>query len=134
MLIFSRKKKHDPFWVVLFSLTIGLRYCADAAPATCKTICVPLSSFTVLSAELITEPCALPAAAVLSARPCSPTTPRLVVLSVALAAPPTVLLTAPVAEPAVRPTAPTVDPTAGLTAPVAEPRAPPPRAPPPMDG
>jgi len=33
-----------------------LNYRADAEPATCKIICVPLSNFTFRLAELTTEP------------------------------------------------------------------------------
>src|ERR1051326_2780784 len=61
-------------------------YCAAAPPVTCKTICVPLSNFTLRLAELITEPWALPAAAVFKASPCIPTTPRVAELIAPFAA------------------------------------------------
>jgi hypothetical protein len=61
----------------------------DAAePVTCKIICVPESNFTLRPAELITEPCALPAVAVLRATPCIPTTPRVAELMAPFAAMP----------------------------------------------
>src|SRR2546426_4365832 len=42
---------------------------------TCSSICVPLSSFTFLFCELMTEACVLLAVVALSDNPCSPTTP-----------------------------------------------------------
>src|SRR5438270_8581427 len=121
---------------------IGIFYFAAAEPVTCSTICVPLSSFTLRLAELITEPCALPAAAVFSATPCIPTTPRVVLFNVPLAAAPTVLfadpLTAPVVEfvtePAVLLTPFAAEPAVDVTPPTAPPSGPPPGLlrPPPM--
>lgn len=69
--------------------TAGARnYRAAAAPVTCKIICVPLSNFTLRLAELITEPWALPVAAVFKATPCIPTTPRVAELMAPFAATP----------------------------------------------
>src|SRR5690242_12725149 len=92
-------------------------------------------------AELITEPCALPAAAVFRATPCIPTTPWAAEVSDPLAATPAVWFTAPltapvelVTEPAVLPTAPvaefTVEPAALVTEPSGPPLA---LRPPPME-
>ena len=64
-----------------------LIYLADAEPVTCKIICVPLSNFTFRLAELMTEPCALPVAAVFKAIPCIPTTPRVAELKAPFAVP-----------------------------------------------
>jgi hypothetical protein len=67
---------------------VARNYRAAAAPVTCKIICVPVSNFTLRLAELITEPWALPAAAVFKATPCIPTTPRVAELIAPFAATP----------------------------------------------
>src|SRR5215467_15195856 len=84
-------------------------------------------------AELITEPCALPAAAVFRSTPYIPTTPWAAELSAPLAATPAVRFTAPltapvefVTAPAVLPTAPAVEFTVPPAAVVTEPSGPPP--------
>ncbi len=43
-------------WGISNVKTAAIVYLAAAEPATCKTSCVPLSSFTVRPAEVITEP------------------------------------------------------------------------------
>jgi hypothetical protein len=69
-------------------MTIARIYRTAAVPVTCKIICVPASNFTLRLAELITEPWALPAAAVFKATPCIPTTPRVAELIAPFAATP----------------------------------------------
>ena len=81
------KKKQRP-GLELAAETKRLIYRADAEPVTCKIICVPLSNFTLRLAELMTEPWALPVAAVFKATPCIPTTPRVAELMAPFAAAP----------------------------------------------
>ncbi|MGZ7102730.1 MAG: hypothetical protein ACXVJ1_11895, partial [Candidatus Angelobacter sp.] len=90
---------------------------------------MPLSNLTLRLAELITEPSALPAAAVFNAKPCIPTTPRVAELKVPFAAAPPVWLTGPftapvaefVTEPAVLPAAFVTEPSVELAVPAAPP-------------
>lgn len=86
------KKKQRPSWNLTAETSSENGCCQDyraaAAPVTCKIICVPASNFTLRLAELITEPWALPAAAVFKATPCIPTTPRVAELIAPFAATP----------------------------------------------
>src|ERR1700731_1657044 len=138
-------KKQRPSFGTLRLRQNGSIYLAAAEPVTCKIIWVPLSNFTLRLAELITEPCALPAAEVFNAKPCIPTTPRVAELRVPFAAAPAVWLTEPftapvaefVTEPAVLPAALVAEPSVEFAAPPPTPpigvRPPPPARPPPME-